>query len=61
MAIQFVEVQGTYTGTGPGGRRWRISRVFTGWKLEFLDNGDMTPTYAGVFRSVEAAQAEAAR
>ena len=35
--------------------------VFTGWKLEFLDNGDMTPTYAGVFRSVEAAQAEAAR
>lgn len=62
MDIQFVEHEGTYTGTsGEGGRRWRISRVFTGWRLEFRDEGDMTATYAGVHRSVEAAQAEAAR
>jgi hypothetical protein len=61
MAIQFVEHKGTYIGADQGGRRWRISRVFTGWRLEFRDNGDMTATYAGVHRSVAAAQAEAAR
>ena len=61
MAIEFVEQQGTYIGAGHGGRRWLISRVFTGWRLEFRDNGDMTSTYAGVHRSVAAAQAEAAR
>jgi hypothetical protein len=61
MAIQFVEHQGTYTGTGHSGRRWRISRVFTGWKLEFRDDGDVSATYAGVHASVAAAQAEAAR
>ena len=61
MAIEFVEHQGAYTATGPGGRRWRIIPVFTGWKLEFRDEGDMTATYAGVHPSVEAAQAEAAR
>jgi hypothetical protein len=61
MAIQFVEHKGTYIGTGQGGRLWRISRVFTGWRLEFRDNGDRTATYAGVHRSVAAAQAEAAR
>ncbi len=61
MAIQFVEHDDTYTGTGTGGRRWRISRVFTGWRLEFRDEGDMTATYAGVHVSVKAAQAEAAR
>ena len=61
MDIQFVEDHGTYTGTSRGGRRWRISRVFTGWRLEFRDEGDVTSTYAGVHRSVEAAQTEAAR
>ena len=61
MLIEFVENQGTYTGTGEGGRRWKISRVFTGWRLEFRDAGDMTATYAGVHRSVAAAQIEAAR
>lgn len=44
MAIQFVEHEGTYIGTGQGGRLWRISRVFTGWRLEFRDNGDRTAT-----------------
>jgi hypothetical protein len=61
MAIQFVEQRGAYTVTRPDGRRWRISRVFTGWRLEFRDDGDMIATYAGVHRSVEAAKAEASR
>jgi hypothetical protein len=61
MTIQFVEERGVYTGSGAAGRRWRISRVFTGWRLEFRDEGDMIATYAGVHRTVEAAQAEASR
>jgi hypothetical protein len=61
MDIQFVEANGTYTGTTGGGRCWSISRVFTGWRLEFRDEGDVTATYAGVHRSVAAAQTEAAR
>lgn len=61
MDIEFVEAHGSYTGTGRGGRRWSISPVFTGWRLEFRDEGDLTATYAGVHRSVEAAQAEAGR
>ena len=61
MGIQFAEERGTYTGSGPGGRRWRISRVFTGWRLEFRDDGDTTATYAGVHRSVDAAKEEASR
>jgi hypothetical protein len=59
--LEFVEANGMFTGTGVSGRRWRISRVFTGWRLEFLDDGDLTATYAGVHRTVAAAQAEAAR
>ena len=61
MLIDFVDDEGTYTGTSEGGRRWRISRVSTGWRLEFRDAGDVTGTFAGVHRSVAAAQAEAAR
>lgn len=62
MAIEFVEDRGTYVGTSQEGRRrWRISPVYTGWRLEFRDEGDTTATYAGVHRSVAAAQAEAAR
>jgi hypothetical protein len=61
MEIQFAESHGIYTGTSAGGRRWRISRVYTGWRLEFRDEGDVTATYAGVHRSVAAAQTEAAK
>jgi len=62
MDIQFVEHDGTFTGTSrEGGRRWRIVRVVSGWRLEFRDEGDMTATYAGVHRSAETAQAEAGR
>lgn len=61
MDIQFVEENGTYTGISPGGRHWKIIPVFTGWRLEFRDEGDTTATYAGVHRSVEAAQTEASK
>ena len=61
MAIEFVENEGIYTGTGRDGRRWTISRVFTGWRLEFCDHGDVASTYAGVHGSVKAAQDEAGR
>lgn len=58
VSIDFREDDGIYTGTG-NGRRWRITRVFTGWRLEFIDPGDTTATYAGLHTSVAAAQAEA--
>lgn len=59
MSIEFQESGGTYTGTGRLGRHWRITRTFTGWRLEFTDPGDTAPTYAGVHATVKAAQAEA--
>ena len=61
MAIEFAEDRGTYVGVDPHGRCWRITRVFTGWRLEFRDDGDMTATFAGVHSTVQAAQAEASR
>jgi hypothetical protein len=63
MDIYFVEDNGgTYTGTSRNGmRHWRITPVLTGWRLEFRDVGDATATFAGVHRTVEAAEAEAAR
>jgi hypothetical protein len=61
VIIEFVERDGMFTGSGPGGRRWRISPVFTGWRLEFRDEGDTAATYAGIHGSVAAAQAEARR
>ncbi len=59
--IDFSNHDGTYVGTGPAGRRWRITTVFTGWRLEFRDPGDMTGTYAGTHATLSAAQREAAR
>lgn len=59
MSIDFREHEGVFTGTGDMGRRWRITRTFTGWRLEFLDPGDAAVTNAGVHVSVAAAQAEA--
>lgn len=61
MSIEFDEHLGVYTGTGAGGRQWRITEVRTGWRMEFRDRGDTHPTNAGVYRSVDAAQAEAGR
>ena len=59
MSIDFHESRGVFTGTGTFGREWRITRTFTGWRLEFTDPGDIAPTYAGVHVTVRAAQAEA--
>lgn len=59
MTIDFHESKGVYTGTGGIGRVWRITQAFTGWRLEFTDPGDATPTYAGVHGTLAAAQAEA--
>jgi hypothetical protein len=59
--VQFSEQDGVYTGTGGTGRHWTVSRVFAGWRLEFRDEGDTATTYAGVHRTLQAAQAEAAR
>ena len=61
MSIEFLEDQGTYHGTDKRHRSWRISPTRTGWRLEFLDPGDVTHTNAGVFESVKAAQAAADR
>lgn len=61
QAIEFQVEAGTYTGHSESGRSWRITRVLTGWHLEFHDQGDPAATNAGVHRSVEAAIAEANR
>jgi hypothetical protein len=61
-AIDFrTDEDGTYRGTDAGDRRWEITPVFTGWRLEFRDPGDATATYAGTHTTLEAAKAEAAR
>lgn len=60
-SIEFVEDGGAYVGIAQGGRAWRITRSFTGWRMEFRDNGDTVATYAGVHASLQAAQAEANR
>jgi hypothetical protein len=61
VMIEFHEQQGTYSGVGTHGRRWRISRTSTGWRLEFSDPGDVVATYAGTHVSVTAAKDEASR
>ena len=57
--IEFVDRAGACTGTGPGERAWRITHTYTGWRLEFLDPGDVRATYAGTHASLDAAQREA--
>ena len=59
MSIDFQESRGVLTGTGRFGREWRITRAFTGWRLEFTDPGDTAPTNAGVHVTRAAARAEA--
>jgi hypothetical protein len=59
--IEFRNDQGTYSGIGTRGRRWRITPTFTGWRLEFWDPGDKRATYAGTHRTVALAQSEASR
>lgn len=59
--VTFEVDDGVYTGHGDGGRMWRIRKERSGWRLEFLDAGDLTATNAGVHRTVAAAMAEANR
>jgi len=59
--IEFSFHEGTYTGVGGDGRRWRITRAVVGWRLEFRDPGDRASTYAGTHASDFAAQTEAGR
>lgn len=57
----FEDRDGAMVGVGEHGRRWRVVETRTGWRLEFLDPGDMTATYAGTHRSMQSAMDEAAR
>jgi hypothetical protein len=59
MSIDFHESEGVFRGTGRSGREWRITRAVTGWRLDFTDPGDATPTFAGVHVTVTAAMTEA--
>jgi hypothetical protein len=56
---EFVLRDGGYAGSGPRDRRWRITSVVTGWRLDFIDPGDATATYAGTYGSLDAAEREA--
>jgi hypothetical protein len=60
--IDFVEGRtGAWSGVGMRGREWRIVQIKTGWRLQFIDAGDHTPVNAGVFSTLEEAQADAGR
>jgi hypothetical protein len=61
MSVVFQDYEGTAVGIGDHGRTWRVRRSASGWRLEFRDAGDPTTTYAGTFRSLEAAMNEAQR
>lgn len=61
VAVEFHEKDGTFIGTGQGGRLWRITPSRTGWRLEFRDTGDLTPTNAGNHGTLEAAKNEAGK
>jgi hypothetical protein len=58
--LAFTEERDGYWGTGARGRRWHISKVVTGWRLDFRDPGDEAFTYAGIHATVELAKREAA-
>lgn len=57
--IDFQQWGDGFRGSGRSGRTWLITRALTGWRLEFTDPGDDTPTFAGVHGTVTAAKAEA--
>lgn len=58
--LAFTEQSDGYWGTGTRGRRWHISKVVTGWRLDFRDPGDEASTYAGIHATVDVAKREAA-
>jgi hypothetical protein len=57
--IAFIEHDGVHEGMSTSGRRWRIARVHTGWRLEFRDPDSTGFTYAGTHGSLSAAEREA--
>jgi hypothetical protein len=61
MNVVFKEIAGEHVGIGPRGRRWRVVRSVSGWRLEFRDAGDTEYTYAGTHGTLEQALAEAER
>lgn len=61
MSVVFQEYNGELVGIGVRGRRWRVAQTVSGWRLEFRDVGDTTPTYAGTHSSLASAMDEAAR
>lgn len=58
-SLSFAERPDGYWGTGPKGRCWHISKVITGWRLDFRDPGDESSTYAGIHGTVDLAKREA--
>ncbi len=57
--LAFTEKADGYWGTGSQGRCWHISKVVTGWRLDFRDPGDAASTYAGIHATVDLAKREA--
>ena len=53
--ITFEEVGETWHGEGRYGRRWVITRVLTGWRLQFVDPGG-APVNSGVYGTLEQAR-----
>jgi hypothetical protein len=54
--LAFVPGEGGYVAEGDEGRTWHIRPVVTGWRLEFADQGDEQPTYAGTHGTLERAK-----
>jgi hypothetical protein len=61
MNVVFRERDGVVIGVSDHGRRWRVTRAASGWRLDFRDTGDVRATYAGTFGSLAAAINEARR
>jgi hypothetical protein len=55
MNVVFQEQDGITNGIGVWGRRWRIVKTVSGWRLEFSDVGDVGATHAGTYPSLQSA------
>ena len=61
VPIRFSNNYGTYSGLDAHGRRWLINPSTTGWRLEFMDPGDQSPTYASTHATMRDAERHASR
>jgi hypothetical protein len=59
--LLFSDFRETHPRTEADLREWFVSPSTSGWRLEFMDPGDLEPTYAGTFASIAAAKQEARR